>query len=249
VGELSEVEREASRVAWKVWCGLDETGDREAKAWHSCWDAACDYYAEDKARVERAHGECSIELVEAKARERALREALETIAAAASRRGARGADGYAVIEARALNALAASPQSDSDTTAEALNRRYVESDHGLGVTAEQIETAAYLTAALGVPAKDGVVGCKRGDQEFFLRPDGTLESGFASLDPGEFDGLPHQVGRSDHGPGEASEIDRLRKALQEITETYSLNEPPGVEGNRLRALALAALGVQEERDD
>jgi hypothetical protein len=66
---------------------------------------------------------------------------------------------------------------------------------GQRATLAQVETANSLRAILGDPSEDGVVGATRGDQEFFLRPDGTLESGLSFLAPGEYDSLPHKVVR------------------------------------------------------
>ena len=79
-------------------------------------------------------------------------------------------------------------------------------------TDAQVETAAFLTAILGEPAQDGVVSAKRGDQEFFLRPDGTLESGIMELNQAEVEGLPHRVGvtrRVSYGDREVGRVESM----------------------------------------
>lgn len=177
--ELSEAELGARNKAW--------VAGKNGRGFHVGWDAARDYYEE--RHVERMAPVVSA-LADAKGRERALRDALRAYSAAYSCPGilvdeesVSGCEGPLhdtddCPTCAVTAALAASPQSD----------------HGPGITAAQAETAAYLTATLGVPAQDGVVACKRGDQEFFLRPDGTLESGIMALAQAEVEGLPHRVG-------------------------------------------------------
>lgn len=89
-------------------------------------------------------------------------------------------------------------------------------------TLAQVETANSLRAILGDLSEDGVVGATRGDQEFFLRPDGTLESGLSFLAPGEYDSLPHKVVR-DTEPGDGQLVERLRKSIVALWH----KTPPG----------------------
>lgn len=137
--------------------------------------------------------------------------------------------------------------------AEGLVRRLTELE-AVQPTKAQRETAGYLCAVLGERQPDGVVSACRGEQEFFIRPNGSLESGITHLAVGEFDGLPHHVRGTGVQQAPPSGDDELTTVIDrgEPEETFAIPEPRAALAAWLRSLPAGAClrcGTRERLPD